>query len=235
MMPGVERRVLAVLVSLSGLLLVASATARYLDYRAEVARPGHVQLAVVQVVDINGEANVASWWGSALLLCASLLALALAVLSRQRGLSVLALLLAAMSMDEVAALHERLDAVGKAIAGNAMNFAWVIPGSVIAVVLLVILARALRSTPASLRRGLAFGGAVYLFGAIVLEAAGGPILSREGDGTEYLLITSAEEGCEMVGAALLIHVLLVALDVPGIVRAVDRGKAAGAARPLPGR
>jgi hypothetical protein len=221
---GTVRKEAAVLgcgVGVTGVLLGVNAVVRYIDYRLDVAHPGHTTIDPVTIFDINGEANVPTWWNSGLLLAAALAAVAVALLQRRRGFYVLAAVLGGMSLDEVAGFHERLKAMGDAVAGNAVHFTWVVPGAVIALLALVVLARSIRDAPRSVQRGLGIAAALYLFGAVAMETVGGAVLERAGDGRVYLLVSSVEEGSEMVAASLFVYTLLVALDIGRVTRGYD--------------
>ena len=150
--------------------------------------------------DLNSENNVPTWFSVALwllLVAAAVLAAALDA-ERRPGLLGLAAVAALMSLDEAAALHERLNGVGDALS-FAPRFAWVLPGSLLAAGLVLGLARTVLQLPPLARRGLVLGGAVFVLGAIVVETLSGLVLDRAGDGVVYALVTTVEEGLEMAG------------------------------------
>jgi len=213
--------VLAVVaVGLVGLSLLT----RYLAYRREVAAPGIAPPAWLALFDVNAEANVPTWFTVALLvLAAGAAAAAGLVASRSapraaRFFLALAVVLLLLSLDELAGLHERLGALGAAVtSGSALHFAWVVPGAALAGLLLVALLVGGRSVPRTVRRQLAVALAIYLTGALLVEAVSGQVLVARGDRAAYLLVTGVEELLEMLG------VLLVLRAVLGSVRAQRAG------------
>ena len=68
--------------------------------------------------------------------------------------------------------------------------------------------------PAMTRRGLCAGAGLFLFGAIGVETMAGwfdPVL--HGDNLPYIVLATAEEGCEFAGAAMVLHTLLRHIEV----------------------
>jgi hypothetical protein len=160
------------------------------------------------------EGNLATWYASTLLLtCAALfgaVAWRAAGQRYRRHWAGLAVLLAFMSADESAQMHEMLIAPIRAVwnTGGVFHFAWVIPG--IAFVACVALACAgfLRDLPPRTRRLFLAAAAVYLGGALGVEMIDGYYASRWGAATfQYGLLTSLEEGLELAGAVLLAYAL----------------------------
>jgi hypothetical protein len=198
---------------------------RYLAYRREVAAPGIAPPSWMTLFDVNGEANVPTWFSVVLLLGASSAAGGAALLNRRaaprraRFYLLVGLALAALSLDELVGLHERLGAVGAAVAGGSpLHFVWVLPGAVLAGVLLVGLVLGGRSVSAATRRRLWVAVAVYFAGALGAEVLSGQVLVAQGDRAAYLLVTGAEEFLEMVGSILVIRALLKTVrtePVPG--------------------
>jgi hypothetical protein len=212
-------RVALLLLLVAGLLIALSLATRYGAYRADVARPGSTQLAawktVMRLFDVNSEGNVPSWFSSMLLMGCALLAALLAALVRRVGgrdarhWAGLAVVLSLLSLDEAAALHERLGGPTAEVLGGAtrgaLHFAWVVPGVVLALVVgLAFLGFVVRLPPGT-RRLVVTAAAMYLGAAVGLEALGGIVLEAQGDRAMYLLVTAAEEGLEMAGSVLLLY------------------------------
>lgn len=171
--------------------------------------------------DVNTEATVPTWYNAALLLAVAGMCLALASLRRSTTVDpghrwlVLAAVFAGMSLDETVAVHERLgDVVSPDFAGSGLlRHSWVVAGAVLAVAFAAVCAWALVTLPHRLRRGMVAGLAVYLGGALGVEAASGAVLDRWGEGLAYTAVTLVEEGAEMAGAAIVLCTLLGALEV----------------------
>lgn len=212
-------KVALALLGVAGLLIALSLATRYGAYRAEVARPGSAQVAawkaIMRLFDVNSEHNVPSWFSSMLLMGCALVAALLAALGRHAGgrdagyWAGLAAVLSLMSLDEAVALHERLGGPAAVVLGDttrgALHFAWVVPGVVLALVVGLAFVRFVVRLPPSTRHLVVAAAALYLTGAVALEALGGMVLEAQGHRAMYLLVTAAEEGLEMAGSVLLLY------------------------------
>jgi hypothetical protein len=208
-----------VLLGVAGLLVALSLATRYGAWRAEVAQPGTTQVAawkaVMRLFDINSEANVPSWFSSLLLGGGALLAGLLAAMVRRTGgrdtgyWAGLAAVLLLLSLDEVAALHERLRGPAAAALGDAargpLRVAWVVPGVLLALVVGVAFAGFVARLPGGTRRLVVAAAALYVTAAVGVEAISGMVLEAQGDRALYLLVTAAEEGLEMSGGVLFLY------------------------------
>jgi hypothetical protein len=118
---------------------------------------------------------------------------------------------------EVAALHERLGGPAAEVLGDAtrgaLHFAWVVPGVVLALVVGLAFVRFVVRLPPGTRRLVVAAAAMYLTGAVALEAVGGIVLEAQGHRAVYLLITAAEEGLEMAGSVLLLYAAMCLLHL----------------------
>ncbi|RSN46685.1 hypothetical protein, partial [Actinomadura sp. WAC 06369] len=167
--------------------------------------------ALRRLFNIGSESNLATWWNSTLLLAVAGTALLAALLtdrtSRPGRTSWLALAAATawLSVDETVQVHERLAVVGEgwadALGVSVPTYAWVLPGAAMALAGAAAAAVWARGLPRDLRRGLLGALAVYITGALVVEAFNGWV-NRQGFKEVYALGTSVEEGMEM-GACLL--------------------------------
>jgi hypothetical protein len=215
-------RLAACLLAVSGLLLALSLPTHYAAYRAEVARPGSPEAAAwmsaLRLFDVNGEGNLPAWFSSSLLLGGALLAAVLSVLVRRAGgrdagwWAGLAVVLALLSLDEAASLHERLGDPAARVLGDAargpLRFAWIVPGALLALAVGAAFVRFVVRLPAATRRLMVTAAAMYLTAAVGLEAAGGVVLDVGVSHAVYLLVSAAEEGLEMAGSILLLYALL---------------------------
>ncbi|WP_030775694.1 hypothetical protein [Streptomyces sp. NRRL S-920] len=187
--------------------------------------------AVRRLVNVDVEANLATWWNSTLLLAVAGMALTAALLSgagvRPGRLSWLGLAAATalLSIDETVSLHERLGEVGRSwkewAGGSLPTHAWVLPGAALAVAGTVCAVLWARKLPRDLRYGLLAALAVYLGGALLTEAFNGWALEN-GHSTVLMLGTLVEEGLEMSGC-------LVALAALGRYVMLERDPASGRA------
>lgn len=204
---------------LRGLLVVIAALATLSlmgQYSALVLGHGRL-LGFVPEFGLDYENNIPTYFAGLLLLFAALLAWGVARLARARHdpfvrhWNVLAALLAYISVDEIASLHERLipplrHALG---ADGFLYFAWVIPAIGLLLLFLVAYARFFWALGRRWKRLFAAAGAIYVAGGLGMEVVGGGYVSRYGQETlTYALISTVEEVLEMVGLAVLIYALL---------------------------
>jgi hypothetical protein len=217
--PSPAARAALLLLAVAGLLVALSLATRYGAYRAEVAGTGRGNVTawkiVMKLFDVNSEANVPTWFSSLLLSGDALLAGLVAGLVRRAGgrdarhWAGLAALLSLMSLDEAAALHERLRIPAAALLGGPssglLHFAWVLPGALLALVVGTAFLGFVARLPGATRRLVVAAGAVYLTAAVGLESASGMVLEAQGDRAMYLLVSGAEEGLEMAGGVLLLY------------------------------
>lgn len=174
--------------------------------------------AVKAVFDVGGEGNVAAWWNSTLLLGVAAMALLVMALTGPKGARrswlAVAVVVTLLALDETISLHERLGGpVGVWAQTHAVSlptYAWVLPGALVAAVGLVLFVLWARSLPPGLRYGLVAALAMYLTGALLVEAANG-WFKHHGASLRYLLGTSVEETLEMGACVLAIGVLARAL------------------------
>jgi hypothetical protein len=206
------RVLLAVFVPAILLLDVANAIAVFLYHHRH-----HHGGKFFQEFSLDREANVPSWFSSALLLtAAAVLALvALDALARNArwgrhwaGLSVVYVVL---SMDETSEVHER---IGSWLRSHLklhgpLHYAGVIPMLAVALFVGVTYVRFLRALPRRTLLGVLLAAAIYITGAAGVEAASGWWAEGHGSkSTALLLVSTVEENLEMFGTLLFILVVL---------------------------
>jgi hypothetical protein len=206
------RALLAVFVPAMLLLNVANAIAVYLYHHRH-----HNGGRFFQEFSLDKEANVPSWFSSALLLtAAALLAfVALDALARKApwgrhwaGLSVVYVVL---SLDETAEIHERIGSWLRAHLKlhGPLHYAGVIPALALALFVGITYVRFLRALPRGTLLGILASAAIYITGAAGVEAASGWWAEGHGSrSTALLLVSTVEENLEMVGTLLFILVVL---------------------------
>jgi hypothetical protein len=243
--PGRDRfkvaRLVGTLLGVALVLVGASLATRYAAYRIELADPESsslaTALALMRLFDVSSERNVPTWFSSSLLLSCGLLAAGVGLLARRAGTAGLmpwllfALLLTGLSLDEAAALHERLrgptaDLLGKRARG-ALRFAWVVPGAAIVTAIGLAYARFVWRLPSAARRLVVAGAALFVTGALGLEIVSAAVLEAQGDRARYILVTAAEEWLEMAGAVLLLAAMLRLLRVRRVADGYRLGVALG--------
>lgn len=214
------RRVLVVLLAISsGLVALSLFLPVLIDHELTRDR-GDVRVFTY----VGNEANLPTWWTVSLLVVASLLHMQAGVLasrSQARGAGawwVLAALLAMLALDELTALHERLDVWGLALTDAGFAFPWLVLGAPIAVGMIAVAVIAARHLPRRSTMLSLSGIGLLFFSAVGLEAVGGILLGDQqgeyqGENLLYTLLMHLEEFGEMAGAALAVCGPLAALRI----------------------
>lgn len=159
-------------------------------------------------VDIGAEGNVAVWYAATLWLLLGLIAVLAAVLAPRLRPSwwLFAVVSVFAAADEAAALHERLIFVGDRLRPHLpfdLFYSWVVPGAVIALVVMVSLARLVLALRTRITVTLVAAGALFLTGALVIETITGFVHLETGAFTPlYVILTYVEETFELVGVSL---------------------------------
>jgi hypothetical protein len=215
--------------------------------------------AYMVLFDLDLEANLPTFFNSLLFfLCAGLMILK--GLGRthvlRRGWYTLAAVFMFLGIDEGSQIHEKFMLVTLRLlnhgaqTGTSMGwlyYAWVIPYGAAAALLVMILGRWLWHLDPVLRKGLFLSGAVYVFGAVVMEMYSGklaeganPVMTAEQlsyipceiypagschlyTSFAYIAAYTLEETCEMVGLILCIRMLVKALERRGDVVEIRLG------------
>src|SRR5919197_2743140 len=207
-----SRALLAVFVPAIVLLNVANAIAVLLYHHRH-----HHGGRFFQEFSLDREANLPSWFSSALLLtAAAVLALvALDALARNarwgRHWAGLSLVFVVLSLDETAEIHERIGSWLRAHLRlhGPLHYAGVVPALALAAFVGTTYVRFLRALPRMTRLGVLLAAAIYIFGAAGVESASGWWAEGHGSGsTALLLVSTIEENLEMAGTTLFILVVL---------------------------
>lgn len=170
-----------------------------------------------RLFDVGQEMSIPTWFSQILLWTGAILAFITGLVERDRDGPAhhwlfISLLMVYASMDEGAAIHELLIVPSRNVLGTSgswLHFAWVVPFSLIVLILIAILFRFWRGLPSDTRWLLALSAAIFVSGAIGLEIAGAPLAADERvESVAYLLIYTVEEALEMVGASIFLFALL---------------------------
>jgi hypothetical protein len=125
---------------------------------------------------------------------------------------VAAVVLIYVSADEMLAIHEFLIDPMRSlldVGGGIFYFAWIVPGAVAVIAFGAAYLRFLTHLPEPTRKLLVIAGALYLSGALGMEAVNGAYASAHGQDTlGYMLLTDLEEILEMSGLLVLVYALL---------------------------
>lgn len=174
---------------------------------------GHeVPLDLQLVFDVDNEATVPTWYSAiAIFVCALLLAAIAGAKRRERDRATLhwyglAIGMAAMSLDEVAAIHEDLNTFSP--------IDWTVPALIMVVVLAAIYVPFVLRLEKRTRLRFIVAGVVYLAGALGIEAL---VIDRglfpySMESFQYYCMTGLEEGLEMAGIVIFMRALLLYME-----------------------
>ena len=167
--------------------------------------------APVHMLNMDGEQNLPALFSTAMLwICAMLTAFIAAsqtLRSERWKWGVLAATFLFLGTDEAVSLHERLSGSvhGALDSLGLFGFAWILPYALVLVVFLLVYAKFWWGLPADTRKWIAFGGFLFVAGALGCETVGYLWLKANGSGMVYHLEIAAEELLEMAGTIVLIH------------------------------
>jgi hypothetical protein len=168
----------------------------------------------------DAEANVPAWYASLLLLACAVVFSLIAAKKRAdrdpfaRHWIGLVLILLYMSADETAQVHELFRRPMRELIGNAggwLPFGWVVPGTLIALLVGLAYLRFLVHLPLPTARRFFLAGAIYLGAAIGIEIIGGWYLSFRDDDVGYDLLAGTEEVLEKIAVILAVDTALAYL------------------------
>jgi hypothetical protein len=165
--------------------------------------------ALLPKLSLSYESNLPTWFSSSLLLACAVAAGAIANgrPAWHRHWWGITAMLAWMSLDEAAELHEHLG--GMIGTSGVLYFDWVIPAAGVVAMVAVIYWPFVRALEPASRRRLILAAAIYLGGALAMELPLGWWTEHRGsEGLGYGLIDWIEETMEMIGATLALVALL---------------------------
>lgn len=119
----------------------------------------------------------------------------------------LAVIFGLMSLDEMVSIHERLIGPLRAIlhVDGWLHFAWVVPGSLVVLLLAVVYFRFVLHLDAPFRVWFVGAGLIYVAGALGMELVGGQLAFLHGeDNFTYMLVVTIEETLELIGISLFL-------------------------------
>lgn len=171
---------------------------------------------------VNDEMNVPTFfsvtlWLAAATSCWLLSRASLPARRDSRAWLAMAVISAFLAYDESARVHERLSEPVRDLtgAGGHLFFAWVIPYTLIGLVIVVVLGRFVWRLGRPVNLLILLGGFLYVSGAVGVELAGSDIVAtgeEEGGNPTYIALYTVEEALEMLGVALFVYALLRQLE-----------------------
>ena len=116
-----------------------------------------------------------------------------------------------LSADEALTAHEKLAKLGATIIKpeGFFRYDWVVPAMVLVIIVVVCLISMVRALPRREQFWTYASGAFYIGGAAGMEMISGKISDTWGEHTiAYQTVNSLEEGMEVIGVFLFMHVLM---------------------------
>jgi len=173
----------------------------------------------VDLLDFDVEGNLPTLYSSlALLLAAALVGVAWKRScylkdSNSANWLVLCIIFVFLSLDEGAAIHEKIGIYVQSLhlfkAEGVLNFAWVVPYSLLTILFVVSYLKFLFRLPPGTRNGLILSGAVFILGALGIEMISARVAWLEGlVSLRYSILYTIEETFEMLGVILFISVMM---------------------------
>ena len=205
------RALLVLLLPVAVVLVLVSLVATLVGLASPGGAPFEGYERLMDVVSVDEETTVPSWFSASLLLLCALLLLDVARTARARRdrwryhWALLTLVFAYLSADEGSRLHEiGTSVVEMAGIDTGLRFSWVLVALPVAAVFALAMVPFLLALPRRTALLFVLAGCVYVGAAAGLEVVGSAVAPLEEGSTTagYAALTSVEELFEMVGAIL---------------------------------
>ncbi len=209
------QRIAMVLTIIATILAIQSIALRALLYRAGT-QTNYWIYQYGELMNINREANVPTWFSSAILLLAALLLLVVALVRRGQGKPALAwaglsAIFTYISMDEAGTIHEKLTPFiqEQLNVTGYFYFGWVVVGLALVLILAITYLPFVLHLPSGTRNWFILAGALYVGGALVVESVSANLwYTAGGTSLRFSAVGTLEEWMEMVGIIALIYAIL---------------------------
>jgi hypothetical protein len=207
------RLIRSLLAVIPGLVILSTLgqVAYHIYHRSQV-------FGLIRLFYVDAEGNIPTAYSSFIWMLCSFAAAMIAISKKQAGDRFakywrgLALIFAYLALDEVAAVHELLIEPMRSLfhASGLFHFAWIIPGGIFFLFVVLICFKLVKTLPTKTRILLMLSGAIFVTGAIGMEMIGGWYAEAFGVQADltYALISTAEETLEMLGVLMLLYALL---------------------------
>lgn len=177
-----------------------------------------VRSSLVRLFSLDQEANIPTWYASAALILASALAFMLSRAAPRtdgRRWALISLLLLLMSIDESAVMHEMMIKPLRRLfdTPELLHYPWIVPAGILAFGFAVYLFPFVWRQPSPVRWRIIMGGALFLTGALAIEAVSGLIEEVRGRDRLYHMTVVVEESLEKLGVLCVISAFLRRLAI----------------------
>lgn len=166
---------------------------------------------------LDAEVTIPAWYSSALMLLCSMQLLIIARLVYLKGQNftwhwaALGVIFGYMSADESSGIHEVLiDPIRQGFdLHGALHFSWVIPGSIVVLLLGLMYVKFLMSLPKPSAVRFLIAGSIYVGGALGMEMVGGYQIDYFGRSSlRYIAAMITEESLEIIGLTIFVLALM---------------------------
>lgn len=209
-----KQKIAIVLFLITALVVVAHVIVYFLQ---QVLSPA-VWDSLDGLFNLSRENNFPTYFSAFLLVVAGLLARILYLYKKKAGSTysmqwlLLSFVFIFLSLDEAVQIHERLTKISgeqfKFLNSGFLSFAWVIPYTVLFLVVAVYFARFVFALPKRTRNLFLASGVLYIGGALGFEFVEGYVFNRYGFNVVYWMLATIEEVMEMTGVILVIYAML---------------------------
>jgi hypothetical protein len=209
------RKVTIGLISVVVLLALVSLIVQVIHF--QVGQDYPLRATIETVTNVASEDSIPSWFSSSQLLLSSVLLAVITLTGKhaevreRRYWQFLAVIFLFLSMEEAVGFHERISRVLREAlhTGGFLHYPWILIGALLTLVFAAEYWRFWTRLPLDVRRLVFAAGAIYVMGAIGVEAPEGFWVDMFGqDNLPYALMTTVEELLEMLGIAIFISALL---------------------------
>lgn len=196
------------LMSINVFLILVSYTIQFLRFKFSIENP-----TLLRLFDLNQELNVPTWYEGILLFSSGLILYSMSIYKRSsmsKYYKVLAIIFVFLSLDEVSSIHEDISMyVGNYLhASGIFFFAWAILAMPLLAVLVIWLIPFLKKLPKQISIAMVLAGAMYVFGAVVLEMIGGKYAEQFFQhNLTFNTLSTFEEALELTGSTLFLSTL----------------------------
>lgn len=171
-------------------------------------------LGLINILNVDNEGSIATWYSSVALLFASILLAMIASAKIKSGAShfiywaVLSIVFLFLSLDEAIGIHERVNHLLYAI--KFYHFTWIVPAAVFSFIFGLSYMKFLFELPPKTRYLFLFAGTIFLTGSIGMEAVAIVYADLGYDlrSMAYAVISNVEEFLEMIGIVIFIYTLI---------------------------
>ncbi len=208
-------RIIRLLIIVAVILVLASVCFQLLRFSNILSVPD----GLIRIFDLNQEANIPTFFEALILFCIAILLAVIALINIQKKESYrwkwlfFSLLFMYLAFDEAAQIHELFTGpVRRFINQDNLGifyFAWVIPGILFLVAIVLFFLKFIQQLPIKLKKGIILGFTLYFSGAIGMELLNGQYAEIHGkENLIYNMMSTIEESLEMGGTLVIFWVIL---------------------------